>query len=70
MMFSVFIKTLLHGKYDCIMQSVKQHDNLQSAASITSSVGLDKTLAVPVNTLVLKAEWDEGDVRQKSTSKV
>ena len=44
------------------MQSVKQQDNLQkfpNATSITSGVGLDKTLAVPVITLVLKAEWDQ-----------
>ena len=43
------------------MQSVKQHDNLrkfQNATSITSGVGLDKTLAVPVITFVL-AKWDQ-----------
>ena len=46
----MFIQPLLHVKYDCSMQSVKQHDNLRkfpNAASITSGVGLDKTLAVP-----------------------
>ena len=39
-----------------------QHNNLQkfpNATSITSSVGLDKTLAVPVITLVLTAEWNQ-----------
>ena len=49
-LFSVFIKPLL------------QHNNLQkfpNATSITSSVGLDKTLAVPVITLVLTAEWNQ-----------
>ena len=49
-LFSVLIKLLLHVKCDCSMQSVKQHDNLRkfpNAASITSGVGLDKTLAIP-----------------------
>ena len=44
----MFIKPLLHVKHDCNIQYVKQHDNLQkfpNAASITSSVGLDKTVA-------------------------
>ena len=53
---------LLHVKRDCSMQSVKQHDNLRkfpNAASIASGVGLDKTLAVPVITLALKAERDQ-----------
>ena len=39
----------------------KKHDNLQKfpkATSLTSAVGLNKTLAVPVITLVLTAEWD------------
>ena len=30
-----------------------------NATSTTSGVGLDKTLAVPVITLVLTAEWDQ-----------
>ena len=58
----MFIKPLLHVKHDCSMQSLKQHDNLQkfpNATSTTSSEGLDKTLAVPVITLVLTAEWDQ-----------
>ena len=62
MLFSVFIKMLLHVECDCSMQLVKQHENLQkfpNAASITSSEGLDKTLAVLVVTLVLAAEWDQ-----------
>ena len=62
MLFSVFIKMLLHVKHDCSMQLVKQHENLRkfpNAASITSSEGLDKTLAVLVVTLVLAAEWDQ-----------
>ena len=61
-LFSVLIKLLLHVKCDCSMQSVKQHDNLRkfpNAASITSGVGLDKTLAIPVITLVLIAEWGQ-----------
>ena len=44
------------------LQSVKQHDNLRkfpNAASINNCVGMDKALAVPVITLVLKAEWDQ-----------
>ena len=44
------------------MQLVKQHDNLRkfpNATSIASGVGLDKTLAVPVITLVLTAEWGQ-----------
>ena len=44
------------------MQLVKQQDNLRKfpkATSLTSGVGLDKTLAVPVTTLVLTAEWDQ-----------
>ena len=56
------IKLLLHAKHDGNMQYVKQHDNqgnFPNAASITSGVGLDKTLAVPVITLVLTAEWDQ-----------
>ena len=43
------------------MQSVKQQDNLRkfpNATSITSG-GLDKTLAVPVISFVLTAEWDQ-----------
>ena len=43
----------------CNNEYVKQHDNLgklPNAASITSGVGLDKTLAVPVVTLILTAE--------------
>ena len=58
----MFIKPLLQVKHDCNMQYVKQHDNLgkfPNAVSITSGVGLDKTLAVPVITLVLTAEWDQ-----------
>ena len=58
----LFIKPLLHVKHYCSMQSVKQHNNLQkfpNATSITSGVGLDKILAVPVITLVLTAEWDQ-----------
>ena len=58
----MYIKPLLHVKHDCSMQSVKQHDNLQkflSTTPTTSSVGLDKTLAVPVITLVLIVEWDQ-----------
>ena len=58
----VFIDPLLHVKRHCSMQSVKQHYNLQKfpkAASITSSVGLDKKLAIPVITLVSKSDWDE-----------
>ena len=61
----MFIKPLLHVKHDCSMQLVKQHDKFDNlrkfpnAASITSSEGLDKTLAVPVITLVLAAEWDQ-----------
>ena len=49
-LFSVFIKPLL------------QHNSLQkfpNATSITSGVGLDKTLAVPVIALVLTAEWNQ-----------
>ena len=45
-----------------ICNYVKQHDNLgkfPNAAFITSGVGLDKTLAVPVITPVLTAEWDQ-----------
>ena len=44
------------------MQSVKQHDDQRkfpNATSTTSGVGVDKTLAVPVITLVLTAEWDQ-----------
>ena len=58
----MFIKPLLHVKHDCNMQYVKQHNNLgklPNAAPITSAVGYDKTLAVPVITLVLTVEWDE-----------
>ena len=43
--------------FSVFMQSVKQHDNLQkfpNAASITSGVGLDRTKADPVITIVLK----------------
>ena len=45
-----------------VCNSVKKHDNLRkflNAKSTTSCVGLDKTLAVPVITLVLTAEWDQ-----------
>ena len=58
----MFIKLLLHVKHDCNMQYVKQHinlGNLPNAAPITSSVGYDKTLAVPFITLVLTAEWNQ-----------
>ena len=54
-LFSVFIKPLLHVKWDCSMQSVKQHNNqrkFSKATSITSGVGSDKILTVPVITLV------------------
>ena len=57
-LFSEFLKPLMHVKHDCTMQLVKQQDNLRkfpNATSITSVVGLDKTLAVPVITLVLTA---------------
>ena len=57
----MFIKPLLHFKRNCSMQSVKQYDNLRkfpNATSINSGVELDKTLAVPVITFVLTAEWD------------
>ena len=48
------------------MQLVKQHDNLRmfrNAASITSCIGLDKILAVPVISLILTAESLSAQVR-------
>ena len=56
------MKPLLRVKHNCNMQYVKQHDNLGKfpyAASITRGVKLDKTLTVPVITLVFSAEWDQ-----------
>ena len=48
--------------YKAVMQSVKQHDNIQkfpNAASITSGLGLDKALGVLVITLLLTAKCDQ-----------
>ena len=53
------------------MQYVKLHDNLgklPNAAPITSPVGYDRTLAVPVITLVLTAE--RGPMRVMSDRKI
>ena len=61
-LLSRFIKLLLHVKHDCSMQLIKQHNDLRkfpNATSTTSCLGLDKTLAVPVITLVSTAEWDQ-----------
>ena len=47
---------------DCGMQYVNNmitYESFQLQQFITSSVALDKTLAVPVITLVLTADWDQ-----------